>query len=67
MWSWLKVTGVVVLAIAPGGFLVLAAYLLARAVAEEMRHDAGPSGLRLARAVARVRLRDVWAQARRVL
>jgi hypothetical protein len=67
MWTWLRVTGLVLLAIAPGGLVVLAAFLLARAVAEGMRLDAGPSGHRLARAMARVRLRDVWAQARRVV
>ncbi|GMU63654.1 MAG: hypothetical protein AMXMBFR34_54170 [Myxococcaceae bacterium] len=65
MWAWLKVMGFVLLAIAPGGLVVLLAFLLARTVAESMRRDEGPSGRRLARAVARVRLRDVWAQARR--
>ncbi|MCC6333423.1 MAG: hypothetical protein IT380_05485 [Myxococcales bacterium] len=65
MWAWLKVVGLVLLAIAPGGLVVLLAFLLARTVAESMRLDEGPSGRRLARAVARVRFRDVWAQARR--
>ncbi|MEW5738068.1 MAG: hypothetical protein AB1938_04025 [Myxococcota bacterium] len=67
MWTWLKVTGLVLLAIAPGGLVVLAAFLLARAVAEGMRLDEGPSSRRLARAFARVRFRDVWAQVRRVV
>lgn len=67
MWTWLRVLGVVVVAVAPGGLVVLAAFLLARAVAEAMRLDGGPSRRRLVRAVARVRLKDVWAQARRVV
>lgn len=68
MWTWLRVAGLVVVAVAPGGLLVIAAFLLARAVTAAMRLEAGgPSGRRLARAVARVRLKDVWAQARRVL
>lgn len=67
MWTWLRVAGLVVVAVTPGGLLVIAAFLLARAVNTAMRLEAGPSGRRLARAVARVRLKDVWAQARRVL
>jgi hypothetical protein len=68
MWTWLRVVGLVVVAVAPGGLLVLAAFLFARAIAASLRlEEGGPSGRRLARAVARVRLRDVWAQARRVL
>jgi len=67
MAAWLRVMGVVLLAIAPGGLLVLVAWLLARTVAEAMRREEGPRSRRLVRAVARVRLRDVWAQARRTV
>lgn len=67
MWTWLRVVAMVVVAVTPGGLVVIAAFLLARAVAASMRLEGGPSGRRLARAVARVRLKDVWAQARQVL
>jgi hypothetical protein len=67
MATWLRVLGVVLVAVTPGGLFVLVAWLLARAVAESMRTEHGPRGRRLARAVARVRLRDVWAQARRTV
>jgi hypothetical protein len=65
MWTWLRVAGWLVVAVAPGGLVVIAAILLARALAESMRLEQGPSGRRLVRAVGRVRLQDVWSQARR--
>ena len=67
MATWLRVLGVVLVAVTPGGLLVLAAWLLARAVAESMRTEHGPRGRRLVRAVARVRWRAVWDQARRAV
>lgn len=53
--------------VVPGGLLVLAAFVLARVVVEQMRLEQGPGGRRFARAVAQVRLRDVWSTARRSL
>lgn len=53
--------------VVPGGLLVLAAWVLARTIVEQMRLEQGPGAHRLARAVATVRLRDVWSTARRSL
>ncbi len=51
----------------PGGLLIFAAYVLARSVAAHMKTEHGPQGLRFARAVQSVRLRDVWANTRKSL
>jgi hypothetical protein len=58
---------VVLVAVVPGGLLALAAYALARVVAVKMRVDEGSNTARLARAVAQVRLSDVWREARQVM
>jgi hypothetical protein len=65
MGAWLRAVGVVLVAVAPGGLLLAAAVLLARAVMRAMADEGGPPGRRLARAVARVHARDVWRHARR--
>jgi hypothetical protein len=54
----------VLMVVVPGGLLVLAAFVLARTVAAQMAHEQGTHGRRFARAVASVRLRDVWSNAR---
>lgn len=64
MWRMMTLTMMVVV---PGGLVVLAAFVLAQAVAEQMRLEQGTRQHRLARAVATVRLRDVWSTARRSL
>jgi hypothetical protein len=51
-----------VVAVLPGGLLVLAAWILARVVRTQMQQVQGAQGARLARAVASVRWRDVWAE-----
>jgi hypothetical protein len=48
----------------PGGLLVLAAYMLARAIARQMELEQGTQGHRFARAVSAVRMRDVWSHTR---
>lgn len=58
---------VMTMVVLPGGLLVLAAFILARLVAQQMKVEQGPSGRRLARAVAHVKLRDAWSEARRSL
>lgn len=50
--------------VVPGGLLVVAAYVLARTVAANMQVEQGTQGRRFARAVASVKLRDVWSNAR---
>jgi hypothetical protein len=62
-----KVLGLLVMAVVPGGLLFLAAFVLARAVADGMRREEGPTGRRAARAFAAVRLRDVWTSAKQTL
>jgi hypothetical protein len=67
MFAVLRVLGLLVMAVVPGGLLVLAAFVLGRAVAERVKLEQGTAGHRLARAVAQVRWRDVWASARQTL
>ncbi len=62
-----KVLGVLVMAVVPGGLLFLAAFVLARAVAEAVRREEGPAGRRITSAFAQVRLRDVWTSAKQTL
>ncbi|MBK7865169.1 MAG: hypothetical protein IPJ65_42545 [Archangiaceae bacterium] len=62
-----KVLGLVVMAVIPGGLLFLAAFVLAKAVSEQMRREEGSRGHRVAKAFAAVNLRDVWASARQSL
>ncbi|MBL8912222.1 MAG: hypothetical protein JNM17_16140 [Archangium sp.] len=50
--------------VVPGGLLVVAAYVLARTVAANMQVEQGTQSRRFARAVASVKLRDVWSNAR---
>jgi hypothetical protein len=51
-------------ALMPGGLLVLAAWVLGRAVRLRMQETTGAQGARLVRAVAAVRWRDVWSEAK---
>jgi hypothetical protein len=67
MLAVLRVVGILAMAVIPGGLLVLAAFILGKAVAERVRLEQGTAGRRLARAVAQVRWRDVWASARHTL
>lgn len=62
-----RVLGLLFMAILPGGLLFLAAFILARAVAEGVRREEGTRSRRLARAFAQVRLRDVWTSAKQSL
>ncbi len=64
MVAAVRVLGLLVMAIVPGGLLVLAAYVLGKAVADRVKLEHGTAGHRLARAVAQVRFRDVWSAAR---
>jgi hypothetical protein len=59
-----RVLMLTVLVVVPGGLMLLLAYVLDRTIVEQMRHEHGPGGRRFARAVATVRLRDVWTHTR---
>jgi hypothetical protein len=60
-----KMTLVAMALLVPGGLVILAAYFLARAVRQEYRLDQAHAGLSRARhAMARIRFRDVWREAR---
>lgn len=67
MTSVARVMSLILVAVIPGGLLVLGAFAMARVVAEKMRLAEGGSRLRLARAVSQVRFRDLWNQARHVV
>ncbi|MDP1821785.1 MAG: hypothetical protein Q8L48_01015 [Archangium sp.] len=60
----LRLMTLTMMVLVPGGLLVLAAWLLARTVATQMRLEQGTHGHRFARAVSTVRIRDVWSNAR---
>ena len=62
----MRLMGVMLMVVMPGGLLVLFAFILGRQLAEQVKLEAGSRGQRLARAVVHVRLRDVWAQARKL-
>lgn len=64
MTSMLKTAGVVTVVLAPGGLLVLLAWVLARAVATQMRREQGPGLRRFGRAVVAVRWPAVYQSAR---
>lgn len=63
----LRVSTLLLVLVVPGALLVVVAWVLARVVIEGMRLEPGPRGRRLARAVAAVRPREVWLQARRLV
>lgn len=61
-----KILSVVVMVVVPGALVVAAAWVLARMLAHQFRlqQQQGPGGLRLAKAVAAVRWRDVVRETR---
>ena len=61
----MRVMTLTMMVLMPGGLLVLAAWMLARTIATQMRLEEGPGGRRFARAVSAVRFRDVWSNTRR--
>lgn len=61
-----KLLSVVVMVLVPGALVVAIAWVLARVLVQQMRLEEGPQSRRLARAVARVRWRDVVREARTV-
>src|SRR5690349_16759245 len=63
----MRVFGLLVMVVVPGGLLVLAAFVLARAWANAARLEQGTARRRLVRAVAQVRWRDVWTSAKQTL
>lgn len=62
-----KVFSVLLMVVVPGGLLVAAAFVLARLVAQQMRHEEGPQGHRLARAMASIHWRDIVKETKRLL
>jgi len=62
--AMLRLMTLTMMVVLPGGLLVLAAYMLARTVATQMRLEQGTGGRRFARAVSAVRMRDVWTHTR---
>jgi hypothetical protein len=62
--NMLRLTTLTLLVLLPGGLLVLAAFVLARAIARQMQLEQGTGGHRFARAVTNVRFREVWSHTR---
>lgn len=62
-----RVLGLLVMAVMPGGLFVVAAFVLGRFLTERFRLEQGTAGHRAARAMAAVRLRDVWTSAKQTL
>ena len=67
MNTFLKFLSLAVMAIVPGGLLVLSAFVLAKLVNEKMEVDVGPKNLKLARALKSVKWSDVMKQAKQTL
>ncbi len=67
MAAVLKTFWLMLLVIVPGGLLVLAAYTLAKVVARQWNQTSDHRPAQMVRAVANVRLKDVWVEARRAL
>ena len=67
MAAVMKVLGLLVAAVMPGGLLVVLAYMLARAISDAMANEEGTRAIRLSRAWARLRWRDVWTSAKQTL
>lgn len=61
-----RLTILTMVVLVPGALVVLAAWLLGRAVAQQMQLEQGTQARRLARAVSAVRLRDIWTHAVRL-
>ena len=65
MAALVRIIAVVLMAVVPGGLLLLCAFILARLYAERLRVSHGPH--RFTQALATVTLRDVWNETRRSL
>lgn len=66
MAAVIKMFAAVLMVVIPGGLLVMAAFILARVVAEKLKAaEGGPH--RYKRALSGLKLRDVWNEARRSL
>ena len=66
MAALMKMLAVVLMAVVPGGLILLMAFVLARSLATKIRSvEQGPQRYR--RALATVTFRDVWNEARRSL
>lgn len=66
MGAMLKMVAAVAMVVMPGGLLVMAAFILARVVAEKLKTiEGGPD--RYKRVLAGLKFRDVWDEARRSL
>jgi hypothetical protein len=62
-----KVLGLLVMAVVPGGLLALVTFMLVRAMLSRVRLEQGTAGQRFTRAFAAVRWRDVWTSAKQGL
>jgi hypothetical protein len=65
MAALIRIVVVVLIAVVPGGLLMLSAFILARIVAARLREQHGPH--RLTQALAGLSFRDVWNETRRSL
>jgi hypothetical protein len=64
MSSTFRTAGVVAVVLAPGGLVLLLAWVLARTIVTQMRREDGPAMRRFSRAVVSVRWPAVYQSAR---
>ncbi len=62
--TMMRLLTVTLMVVVPGGLLVLAAFVLGRAITRQMQLEQGTNGHRFARAVSTIHFRDVWSQTR---
>lgn len=66
MMAMMKMVAAALMVVLPGGLVVLAAFILARIVAEKLK-TVGHGPDRYKRVLAGLKFRDVWDEARRSL
>jgi hypothetical protein len=64
--AFMKTVGLVLMAVLPGGLVFLMAFVLAKALAQQMDAQAGNGAQRFGRAFVRLRLADLRAAAKRL-
>ncbi|MFT3837083.1 MAG: hypothetical protein QM723_08810 [Myxococcaceae bacterium] len=64
--AFMKTVGLVLMAVLPGGLVFLMAFVLAKAVSEQMELESGSGAQRFGRAFSHLRLADLMAAAKRL-
>ncbi len=64
--AYMKTLGLVLMAVLPGGLVFLMAFVLAKAVAQQMEIESGSGAQRFGRAFTHLRFQDLMAAAKRL-